>query len=172
MFGRPLIAVCSSALVTVTGCKNDVGELGHVPPTLTQSPTNVASPILALGETANFGSYRVRFVSQQPCAATEPGIPRNGNQLWAAELEVVNLSARPLAVNPFYLTLKDEQNHTYVTSLLGCPRLLDAKILSPGERVRGYVPFELPQSLERATLLYRPVLADNLDCTARFAVEF
>lgn len=97
---------------------------------------------------------------------------KSGNQIWAAELEITNVSKGPISVNPFYLTLKDERKNTYVTNLAGCPPLLDSKMLAPGERARGFVPFEVPEFVQAATLTYRPVFDSNVDESTRFYVEF
>jgi hypothetical protein len=172
---RPFIAGSLLAFIAVPACRRDVTDSAKgvtVYSVSLTSTASTASPLLSLGQNATLPSERVRFVSQQRCASPEPSVPGNHNSLWAAELEITNTSAKPIAINPYYLTFKDSQNYTYVTSLVGCPPILDARFLRPGERARGFVPFELPQALQEGTLTYRPITANNPADVATFHVEF
>jgi hypothetical protein len=124
-----------------------------------------------LNELAIRGSFEIRMVSQRKCSVAVPAPTRTGNRIWAAELEISNVSKGPISVNPFFLTLKDERKNTYVTNLNGCPPILESQMLLPGARARGFVPFEIPEFVQAATLTYRPVLSSDIDESTRFFVE-
>jgi Domain of unknown function (DUF4352) len=157
---------------TFIQCKNKVPTPKGAQGTLIQTIPTSHSGELKLGETITLTNVRIRITSQRRCSSPEPFIPKPGHQLWAAEVEITNISNRLFLVNPFHLTLRDARKNDYVTSLIGCVPVLESKSLAPEEQVRGFVPFELPQSVQAATLTYRPNPGAERDEFARFFVEF
>ena len=148
-------------------------EKSETQPTLpvASAAPSVQSPIVTLGQTAELPSYRAKLVSQRDCAEASAVQNRRATRTWAAELEITNTGTEPLAVNPFYASLQDDQKYSYTTSLRGCTPLLPAKLLVPKETVRGYVPFELPRAVPNVTLSYQPVMRGSEYQVARFRIE-
>jgi hypothetical protein len=132
---------------------------------------SVLSPVLALGQTAQLPAYTAKLVSQRDCSEASGAPSRRTRRNWAVELEITNTSAARLPVNPFFATLQDDQKHSYVTSLTGCPSILPARLLEPKESVRGYVPYDLPFSTHAITLAYGPTLRAEAQQIARFRLE-
>jgi hypothetical protein len=162
------LTVIASAFVQ---CKNKVPSSKGAYGTLVQPIPTSSSGQLKLGEPVTLTNVRIRITSQRRCSSPEPFVPKTGNQLWAAEVELTNTSNRIFFVNPFHLTLSDARKNEFVTSLIGCSPVLESKPLAPGEQIRGFVPFELPQSIQAATLIYRPHPDTNREEIARFFVE-
>jgi hypothetical protein len=137
----------------------------------TSATPSTQAPILTLGGTAQLPTYRAKLVSQRQCSEAYTAQARRDTRPWAVELEITNTSTQRIPANPFYATVQDDQKHTYTTSLVGCTPLLPAKLLSPGETVRGYVPYELPLATANVTLYYRPAWRGQIDSIARFRLE-
>jgi len=140
-----------------------LGTVGVAPP-----PPTVRSPVLSIGQEAKLPSYSIRLLSVRDCGATDAGIPGRNNTLLGVEVEIKSLSERPLPVNPFYLTLTDDDHFNYTTALLGCQPELRATRLSDGATARGFVSFEVPSDVNQFLAEYHPVLPANAKYTARF----
>lgn len=132
---------------------------------------SIQSPILKLGQTAQLPAYTAKLVSQRVCRDVHDGSTRRAMRSWAAELEITSLTTERLAVNPFSVTLQDDQGFSYRTSLVGCTPLLPAKLLEPQGTTRGYVPFELPLATTTVTLTLSPWFGADRAQVARFRLE-
>jgi hypothetical protein len=139
------------------------------------SPSSVGqarvSALATLGQTAAIREVQIRFVSQRDCGSPEAGTPIPGYRVWAAELEITNSSGTPITVNPFHFGFEDAQKNHYTTSLIGCPPLLDARRIPPGDIVRGFVPFEIPKATPVAVLTYEPARVYGLKPYPLFHAE-
>lgn len=163
----------SLQLVTVwlLACQPRATQQSSEPDASAPTAGGVQAP-LALGDTAALPMLRVRFVSQRDCGKSTSGAARSPMRSWAGELEITNTSSRRFPANPFYATLKDDQGFDYTTNLAECGTTLPSRILEPAESVRGFVPFELPATLDSVTLTYKPALGDQKSSdAAQFRVE-
>jgi hypothetical protein len=163
------LAVCSSLLTS--GCDN------------TKRPPEPASPIasaqttsegraLEVGQSLEHAAARIKLASQRECSTSSQDPSSNDYRLWAAELEITNRSTVPLPVSAFHADLKDDDNFTYTTSLSGCSNILDARLLRENETVRGFIPFQVPKSVQSATLSYHFTAHGKTETVARFHVTF
>jgi hypothetical protein len=88
---------------------------------------------------------------------TTPGMlyeATEGKKLVAVEIIVGNLSDEPLSVNPLNATLLDSEGFVYEPELGGREGglQLTALALSYGEKVRGWIAFELPDGAIAASI--------------------
>ena len=86
-----------------------------------------------------------------------PQEPEQGKRYIGIEVEIRNHSDRPLAVSPGQVRLRDAEATDYTNGgMVGSdPRLYDVNML-PGERVRGWVWFGVPEAFSRPCLVYVP----------------
>jgi hypothetical protein len=136
------------------------------------APTTSGTPqLLELGQVAELDQYRIKLVSQRDCETRPVARGRSGFRTWAVELEITNKSSRRIPVNPFCAKLVDGEKFSYTTTLTGCEPLLPARLLAPHETVRGFIPFQLPNTTPNVVLSYRPVTAGSRQQEARYRVE-
>lgn len=130
-------------------------------PTAAEEPTPAQLPPLPeplyLGDTDLASGYSLTALAIWDPAT--PGMyyePQSGRRLVAVELAVGNVSGDPLSVNPLYASLVDAEGYVYEVDVLG----LDSSILPaidalPGERVRGWVAFTIPDAAVPASVKYQ-----------------
>lgn len=118
-------------------------------PTATLEPTETPEPtkIPELGDVVEgFGYSLLAVTVQEP--ASNPGYfyeAEDGKKLVAVEFIVGNLSGETISTNVLYATLVDSEGFVYgaeTGSIEGQIQLLD---IIPGERVRGWVGFIVPE---------------------------
>lgn len=125
---------------------------GYVPDAqaLSSVPAEIAPK---LGDVVEQFGYSLSAVSVED--PTTPGIlykPRQGYKLVAVEIVLGNVSAEKLNVNPLYSTLLDSEGYLYAPELGGRSGQLDAGELAAGEKAKGWVAFEIPESATPASL--------------------
>ena len=86
-----------------------------------------------------------------------PKEPEAGKRYIGAQVEIRNDSDRPLAVSPGQIRLRDSDALEYVSGLAvgSDPRLFDVN-MSPGERVRGWVWYVVPEAAQAVEIFYVP----------------
>ncbi len=86
---------------------------------------------------------------------TTPGMfykATEGKKLVAVEIIVGNLSDEPLSVNPLNATLLDSEGFVYEPELAGRDGQIATVDLSYGEKVRGWIAFEMPEDALPASI--------------------
>jgi hypothetical protein len=93
-------------------------------------------------------------------AAEDPATPgmfyqdESGKKLVAVEIIVGNVSSEILGVNPLKATLVDGDGFTYQAELAARDGQIATCDLSPGEKVRGWIAFEIPEGATGASIKY------------------
>ena len=127
-------------------------------PTLepTEAPTDTPEPQpLYLGDVVEQYEYLLSAVAVED--PTTPGMfyePEAGKKLMAVEIIVGNVSGEALSVNPLYATLLDSEGFAYQPELAGRDRQIVTVYLSPGEKARGWIAFEVPEGAIAASIKY------------------
>jgi hypothetical protein len=130
-------------------------------PTRTPSPTaTITKPVdtpqpLYLGDVVEQYSYLLSAITVED--PTTPGMfyqAREGYKLVAVEIIVGNVSGETLSVNPLYATLVDNEGFVYHPELAGREGQILTVNLSPGEKARGWVAFEVPEGATVAGIKY------------------
>lgn len=86
-----------------------------------------------------------------------PGIlytPVEGMKLVAVQIAVGNVSGEVVTVNALNATLVDTEGYLYTAELGGRDEQIDLIDLNPGERARGWVSFEIPESATPESVIY------------------
>lgn len=124
-------------------------------PTATPEPPQTAN----LGELFELGGYSFAVLSvEDPATPNQFYDPTEGTRLVAVEVIIGNVSADPVSTNPLDTVLIDSEGFAYTaeTGSLEGGRQLRLFDLNPGERVRGFIPFEIPEAATPATVEYSP----------------
>lgn len=85
-----------------------------------------------------------------------------GTRLVAVEIIVSNAGAEAVSVNPLYTSLVDADGFVYEAELAGRDGQIDTMELAPGERVRGWVAFTIPEGAQPAGIRWNTLLSDNI----------
>jgi hypothetical protein len=150
-----VIAVLLTALAC-GGTPTPAPETTQVPPP-TEAPTEAptAPPMPGLGETLEKDGYTLAaLVVEDPA---EPGLfyePEEGERLVAVEIVVGVTDGEPITSNALYATLMDADGFAYALELVGRDGQLDTVDLARGEKVRGWVAFEIPEGAVPASVKY------------------
>lgn len=122
-----------------------------------EAPTETPEPQAAnLGDLVELEGYSFAAVVLEDPAP--PGLlytPTEGMRLVAVEIIVGNVSGERVTVNSLNSTLLDSEGFTYQSELAGRDDELVLVDLEPGERVRGWVAFEIPEAAEAAIIRYQ-----------------
>jgi len=133
--------------------------IGREAAAATASPSRQEATPSAVGE-AMMPEWRFVVHTYQdpyPKQLLQPQEPEAGKRYVGAEVEIRNDSDRPLSISPGQIRLRDAESVDFSSSgVVGSdPRLYDINML-PGERVRGWVWFGMPEEITAAELVYIP----------------
>lgn len=135
----------------------EVEEQTTAPQAPTEPPAASAQPADFLGDTAYGSGYSLTAVGVEDPA--KPGIlyqPSTGQRLVAVDVIVGNVSGDPLGVNPLNAVLIDQEGFTYQAELAGRDGQIATVDAFPGERVRGWIAFEIPEAAVVSRLRHSP----------------
>lgn len=124
-----------------------------VSPTMT--PTTIPEPAY-LGDAVEQNGYILSAVNVED--PTTPGMfyqPESGKKLVAVEISIgVAPGSDPISVNPLNASLVDSEGFTYQTELGGVDDQLQTTELFPGEKLKGWVAFSIPDGVSPSGIKY------------------
>jgi len=141
-------------------------------PKATSAPSSTPKPTVAptnppkaanLGDVVELNKYFIQAVSVEDPAT--PGLlyqAESGKKLVAVELVVGNVSGTAITVNPLNTTLLDIDGFTYRPVLGGREGQIELVNLNPGERVRGWISFNIPNASKPNGIKYSVSLVGTL----------
>jgi hypothetical protein len=132
----PVLALTALILVLLT-CKETIPQSLH------------------LGDTVEQYGYSLSATAVED--PTTPGMfykAKKGYKLVAVEIVVGNVSGETLSVSPLYTILVDSNGFVYELELVGRDGQLAAVHLNTGEKVKGWVAFEIPEDATPASIKY------------------
>lgn len=127
---------------------------GHAPDTRALSivPTE---PLAKLGDVVEqYGCSLSGTTLEDPTVPGRLYTPRQGYKLVAVEVVLENVSVPEFSVNPLYAILIDSSGFVYKAELGGREGQIATVHLNAGEKVRGWVAFEVPAGATPTTLKY------------------
>ncbi len=90
--------------------------------------------------------------------------PDAGNKWIAVLAEIEGINPDGAAYNPFFFKVRDEQGFEYNYSAFGKePQLKSSNDLPPGQVVKGWVTFEVPESAQTFALVYTVFFNDAVE---------
>lgn len=82
----------------------------------------------------------------------------DADKLWVATLvEIEGINPNGASYNPFYFKVRDGEGFEYNFAAFGKePQLQSSNDLKPGQKVKGWMTFEVPKTAKNLTLVYTP----------------
>ena len=127
-------------------------------PTETPMPTDTSEPTQAPEPTeAPSSDYSLSVVGVEDPATPRPRHePKEGTKALAVEVILGNVSGDTHRVNPLNGTLVDQDGFSYYPELAAREGgYIDGIDLAPGEKVRGWIPFEVPVGTVASYIKYQ-----------------
>jgi len=111
-----------------------------------------ATEIFEVGDIVSIGDSVLVVLGWEEVASTDFAKPDEGNKFVAIELLLINQSDTSASVSSLLqMTLKDSTGQNYRSDLLASTAASGGSIdgeLSPGERIRGKVGFQVPENVQ------------------------
>jgi hypothetical protein len=119
-------------------------------PEPTTAPTDTPEPAQEanLGDLVEQEGYSLVAVTvEDPAPAGLLYTPTEGTKLVAVEVVIGNVSGERVTVNALSSTLVDSDGFAHQAELAGRDGQIDLVDLKPGERVKGWIAFEIPEDV-------------------------
>lgn len=149
---RHLLGACLLLLACERGAKEDSDSTTKGPARILGA-TTAAAP---LGQFAQTSFFRIRVHEQRACQVEDFLKPPAGTHRFGVEVTLEATGEQSVSANPFYATLETRDGDRFESTLAGCRPVLQAKQLKPGETVRGWLSFDIPDSAVPNRLRYEP----------------
>ena len=141
-------------------------KVGLLPPPAGYTPLTAdiarrAPQLAKLGDVVEVGGYSLSAVTVEDPA--KPGLiyqPEKGTRLVAVEIVVGNVSGPELSVNPLYVVLVDSEGFLYEAELAGRDGQIDTVKINSGEKVKGWVAFQVPENATLESIKFAPLFSD------------
>ena len=139
-----------------------VSVVATQPPALS-SPTSPA--IYSLGDTVHLGDWNLAVLGWSQPPGSAGNTPRPGQRFVAVEVVFVNVAQGSRNLSPLMqMSLKDAGDRRYTLNLAAqaaAGSALPNGEVSPGERVRGWVGFQVPQDAGGLRFIFDPSLLNS-----------
>ncbi len=160
-------ATTAAVRTTVASAATTAAAVATVAAKPTVAPTQAASVAKATPKTVKKGNFVMTVNSvEMPASFVVVGIdntPKTGMRFVTLDLTIVSEANEDVDANTLYASLKDSKGNKYAASLLGRePELPSQNNIARGERVQGWVTFEVPVSAVGLVFVYEPLLAEPL----------
>lgn len=160
------------ALATFVGCN----RADHTPsPRPSAEPAPFIGPDTRVhppGELARAADYTMSVETIRECQMEGPFSPKHGHAKVAVELVIEGTTSREVPSNPFYATFRDGSGADHRSTLAGCEPALPTVRVKQGEKTRGFVTFEIPDTLHKLELRYAPLVIGPGVEELKFDVEW
>jgi hypothetical protein len=113
-----------------------------------------------VGQVVSLNGYMitVNAVDRSAAGFTQFFKPKAGSVFVAVDVTVESGAATGVSVNPFYTSLRDDQGFTYTATFAGKdPALQSQNDLPRGQKMRGWVTFEVGEGAKGLTFIYKPL---------------
>jgi hypothetical protein len=127
------------------------------------------------GELATIGDLAVVVLGWQDIKPGQFSKPDEGNKFVGVEAIVVNISDEPTSVSAYGAAeLKDDESQKYDVSIsagtaMTAPQL--SGVLLPGERLRGWLAFEVPTAVKSLELQFKPSMFADEELSVPLAAK-
>ena len=170
----PAIATASETSVEVvaTATEPEPTQAPSLTPEPTQAPSLTPTPAERyLGDIVEHGGvWLTALTVQDPATPGMFATIGEGNKLVAIEVVIGNSGSAPISVNSYYAELIDADGFVYQPGILVLDSdiELDTVTLFKGEKVKGWIPFEIPQEAIPSLLIYKPDPFGEIELEASF----
>jgi hypothetical protein len=153
-----ILCVGISLACSFSGATNTLAQETKKPgETTAQEP--IKSTIGKVGDTISQGGYIITVVNAETATSYgEIDKPESGNIFVGVEIIIESAADTGVSVNPYFCTLTDGDARSYNPSFVGNDPLLSSQNdLPKGEKMRGWVTFEVPETAKDFLFLYEPI---------------
>ena len=155
-----LLAGCSLAAVN---CRPDPPVLENAPPAASTPAKALAEPVQAsalvgMGQRGLTQHYAMSFSETKECVLEPHFRPGAGLIKFGVFVNIEATGPVQVPANPFYAALLDAGHYSYEATLAGCQPALRASQLVRGQKVSGWISFEIPKAARGLRLSYAPLL--------------
>ena len=149
----------------------------QLPPPVPMAPTislgdkpGAALAMPGVGDTAGATDYQITLKSVRECRVESYLRPKAENLTLGVELSIEGTRDRDVPVSPFHAKVVDADGNSYAATLAGCRPILPSVRVAKGEKVEGWVSFELPRAAKEPTLNYEPTIIGSPPQALRFSL--
>lgn len=169
-----MILLCSALL---GACDRDAPSAASSAPnptphaTLSAVPASAPSavePLHRVGAAARAPDYTLTVEKVEECKVARFFRPRRGHVKLGVALRVEATGDKLVPVNGFYARITDSDGYTYSPTLGGCDPALPIRRLEKGQKVSGFITFEIPEKATGLTLSYNPYMLGSMKQELRF----
>jgi hypothetical protein len=152
---------------------SDAARAPRVPPTpsAARSEAGADAGIRRVGETAFAPDYSLTLAETKLCDRSRIR-PRAGHVRLGVRIEIEALGEREVPVNPFYARLVDAKHdgYAYTATFGGCEPDLKSSRIGKGERMAGWITFEIPEQARGLELTYSPYIQSGPEQPVKFSL--
>lgn len=160
-----IIGLFSAA--TKSGSKSDGQKIGETNP-VSQSSTNtsqqeVSQPTVApakaykMGDLVDLDGKTIVVNDVAPYTSNNQFmVPKSGNKYMSVDLTLTNNSKDAFSYNVLNFRLQDDKDYSYDHAVSDQEPYLTVGAIQPGEKVRGFITYEIPQGNTPAKLIFTP----------------
>jgi hypothetical protein len=125
----------------------------------------------AIGQTAEALDYTLTLQEVKTCDGTRIA-PKPGNVRLGVKVAIEGRTEREVPVNPFYARLSDRQRdgYAYAATFGGCEPDLKSARVEKGNRISGWITFEIPAKASGLELSYSPYVLGSSEQTVKFSL--
>jgi hypothetical protein len=129
----------------------------NMPPT--DSPPSPSSSIGSIGETVESGGIALTVFNVSKAGSIDIWTPDSGNVFLVIEVAIENVNRNEeTPYNPLYFSVKDGDGFEYTTSFASPEPSLHSGSLLKGDKVRGFVAFEVKSTASGFIITYEPLV--------------
>jgi hypothetical protein len=156
---KPTTAVTQSAASTAVPTTAATASATKTTAAATSAATATSAARAKTGERVAVQGMAVTVNEvRDPAPPTVVSKPKDGNRFVAIDLTIENTDTKPASYNALYATVKDSEGRQYDTTFTDvADPVLSAGNNSPGDKIRGWVVFEVPVNAKLATFKYEPL---------------
>jgi hypothetical protein len=166
--------VLGVALACPAACREAPSQPAPSPAPSADTPGAVVlgaeARIHAPGELGHARSYTMSVEGSKDCPMERPFLPAPGSVKVGIEVVLEGTAAHEVPINPFYASLHTPDGAVRAATLAGCEPSLPSVRVTRGQKVRGYVTFELPVTTRAFELRYAPLVIGSGPEELRFAL--
>lgn len=153
--GTPNTVISTPTAAPIEISETNIPDASPVPEDTPTTAPNIGK----VGDTITQGDYIITVVSVETAQEFGDFVKvKEGNIFVATELIVESGAAAGVSVNPLYISVKDAEGFEYTSTILGKePSLKSQNDLPAGEKMRGWVTFEVPTTATGLILTYQPL---------------
>lgn len=153
-----IIIVVLLVIGAVSGAgSSKLEKTGSSDTTSSSSRSNQPTETFKIGDEVNLDGKTIVVNGVEPYTSSNQFMsPSAGKRFVAVDITLQNNSDEAYNYNVLEFNLQDNEDYSYTNALADIEPYLTTGAIQPGQRTRGYIPFEIPTENEPVKLTYTP----------------